>query len=481
MRHRFYLFISFVLTLVCSAPAQAGLWMPSVFKSGMVLQSGMPAPVWGEAPAGATVTVEFAGQKKKAVADAGGKWMMHLDSMKISSAPREMKISSSTGNHQLSIADVLVGEVWILAGQSNMGWTLANSAGGAEAVQHDYPWLRTFRQWPFQGACDEPARDVTGGQWAVCSAKEVGSLSGVGFFFARALHKSLPEGTPVALINTQMGGTYIESWIDRRTLEKTPAAKPYLEKAAAELSKKESAFPGENNFRRPAALFNGKVAPVQPFAARGVIWYQGEGNSANWLADGYEETLTALITSWRAGWNRNDLPFLIVQLPRFTADQWSRWPEIRAAQAAVAGTLSNVELAVTIDCGFETEIHPPDKEPVGERLALLARAKIYGEKIPCSGPVFESAEIAGESIIVRFKDAGGLYFAGGTAKGFEICGADGVFIPAQAEIFETDSVRIFSPEILTPVRVRYGWFNWGEVSLYNKDGLPAAPFSTKEK
>lgn len=367
--------------LLLSLSAHAELRVPSIFNSGMVLQSGKAVPVWGEADAGAEVTVEFAGQKKTAVTSASGKWRVNLDPMPVSSDPRTLTVHSLIGNQQSEIGNVLVGEVWILAGQSNMGWPLSKCDGGPEAAaQADYPWLKIFKQWPNQGACDKPARDVIGGQWVVCTPEQAAQLSGVGFFFARALQKTLSPGTPVALINTQMGGTYAECWIDFQTLENTPSAKPYLDKAAREIKPGEGdskSYWGENNFRRPAALFNGKVAPIQPLAARGVIWYQGEGNAQQWLASGYAGTLTALINSWRDGFESPDLPFLVVQLPRYDAGPGSDWPAIRAAQAQVAEVMDGVELIVTIDCGRDDQIHPPDKEPVGERLAHRALQTVY--------------------------------------------------------------------------------------------------------
>jgi len=469
-----------LLLWLAAALSRAELWLPSIFNDGMVLQSGKPVPVWGEADPGAEVTVEFAGQKKSTVASDRGKWRVILDPMAMSSQPRSLVVSTSIGSQNSAIDNVLVGEVWILAGQSNMGWTLGQSAGGAEATaQADYPWLKVFKQWPNQGACDVPARDVKGGQWAGCTPQMAGSISGVGFFFARELQKSMPPGTPVALIDTQMGGTYAECWIDFQTLEKTPSARPFLDKAVMEIKPDvfdDKGYWGPNNFRRPAGLFNGKVAPLQPFAARGVIWYQGEGNSQKWLASGYAETLTALITSWRIGFEQPELSFLVVQLPRYGAPAGNDWPTVRAAQAQVAETVPNIGLAVTIDCGEEKQIHPTDKQPVGERLALLARAKVYGQDAACSGPVLKSMEKVGRDMLVRFEFSDGLFFKGGVAQGFEICGADRKFFPAQAEILPDGAVRLYSSELCDPVVVRYGWFNWGEVSLFNGAGLPAAPF-----
>jgi sialate O-acetylesterase len=471
-----------VLFIAMSSSAQAELWMPSIFGNGMVLQSGMPVPVRGEADPGAEVTVEFAGQKKSAVADVSKHWKIILDPMPASSEPRPLTVQSSIGNQQSEIGNVLVGEVWILSGQSNMGWTLKNCDGGpAAAAAADYPWMKIFKQWPNQGACDEPARDVKGGQWVTCTPTEAANLSGVGFFFARELQKSLPRGTPIALINTQMGATYAECWIDFQTLERTPSARPFLDKAAKEVRSGESdpkGFWGENNFRRPAALYNGKVAPIQPFAARGVIWYQGEGNAQRWLAPGYAETLAALINGWRRGFEDPELPFIVVQLPRYNAGPGSDWPAIRAAQAQVARDLPHVELAVTIDCGSEHQIHPPDKEPVGQRLAQLARAKVYGEAVVCGGSFFQSLEISNGVALVTFSNSDGLHLKGG--EGFEICGADGTFVPAEADVLTDGRVNVSSPQVAAPAAVRYAWFNWGEVCLFNGLGLPAAPFTARK-
>jgi sialate O-acetylesterase len=470
-----------LLLWLAAALSRAELWLPSIFNDGMVLQSGKPVPVWGEADPGVEVTVEFAGQKKVAVAGANGKWRVDLDPMPVSSNLRNLTISSNSNTPILQYSKIQIGEIWILAGQSNMGWTLGQSAGGAEATaQADHPWLKVFKQLPNQGACDEPARDVKGGQWAGCTPQMAGSISGVGFFFARELQKSMPPGTPVALIDTQMGGTYAECWIDFQTLEKTPSARPFLDKAVMEIKPDvfdDKGYWGPNNFRRPAGLFNGKVAPLQPFAARGVIWYQGEGNSQKWLASGYAETLTALITSWRSGFEQPDLPFLVVQLPRYGASAGNDWPAVRAAQAQVAETVPNVGLAVTIDCGEEKQIHPVDKQPVGERLALLARAKVYGQDAACSGPVFQSLEKDGNSLIVHFDFADGLVLKG--TGGFELCGADGKFVPAVPEVVH-GALKLSSPDVAEPLGARYAWFNWGEVSLFNGAGLPAAPFTTEK-
>ena len=460
-------YLSFVETgdnqgLYLNVIQPADLWVPSIFSSGMVLQSGQPVPVWGEGEPGETITVSFDGQVKDVVVGGDGRWSATLDALTVSMTGATLSVSASASLQTKTFTDVLVGEVWLLSGQSNMGVSLAGSDGGAEAAAAaNYPWLRVFKQTSF--AASEPARDVSGGEWVTCAPDNAGQISGVGFFFARALQASLPTNTPIALVNTQVGGTWIEQWVDIDTISAIPAAQPFIV---------------STNLPDPSLLYNGRVAPLQPFGIGGVIWYQGEGNTMATLdSAGYVDELKGLVTSWRQQWQQPDLPFLVVQLPRYHAEDWSQWPEVRNAQAQAAHDMDGVEVAVTIDLGEELDIHPTNKEPVGERLALLARAKVYGEAIDCYGPFFQSSEIDGGDVLVEWANADGLFFTNGVAQGFEICGTDGVFVSAQAEILPDNRVRVYSPTVPEPACVRYGWFNWGEVSLFNGLDLPAAPFS----
>jgi sialate O-acetylesterase len=474
-----------ILLLLSIHPATAGLWMPSIFGPGMVLQADKTVPVWGEAGAGNEVTVQFAEQHKVTAADASGRWKVVLDPMPVSNQTRSLTVTT-TGDSAASLqfADVLVGEVWIVAGQSNMFLPLKIITGGSKAAQTaDYPWLRIFSQARLEGASDEPARDVTNGAWAVCNPTTAREMSAVGFHFARMLRTKIPD-TPIAIIQTPTGATWASCWVDRDTLEKTPAAAFSLQYAQDALSRPAAAGIerkgplGPSNYRRPAALFNGKVAPLQPLAVRGIIWYQGESDARPGFKEGYAGTLRALIESWRRGFGNAALPFLVVQLPRWEPKQpEDDWPSIRAAQAQVAREMPGVELAVMIDLGEQKEIHPNDKQPVGERLALLASAKVYGQSTACSGPVLAKAVRQDSAAILHFDKGRGLHFVNGTAKGFEIAGADGNFVPAQAEILSDGTIKVFHPGTTQPTAVRYAWFNWGDVSLYNADDLPAAPFA----
>jgi sialate O-acetylesterase len=469
------------LSPLCSAHAE--LWMPSIFASGMVLQADKPIALWGEAEPGSKVTVDFAGQKKTSVADASKRWKVVLDPMPVSNEARTLSATSvGPSATTLQFTGVLVGEVWILAGQSNMVVPLKIVTGGPKDAQTaDYPWLHVFTQARFEGASDKPAHDVRNGAWSECSPAVAREMSGVGFYFATALHSQLPN-TPIALIHTATGATFAECWMDTETLLETPATsffRKWSEEALAQAptNPNDKSPLGPMNYRRPSALFNGKIAPLQPLAVRGVVWYQGEGNAKPEFREGYSQTLQRLIESWRRSFADPKLPFLIVQLPRWEPiNPLDSWPTIRAAQAQVARQVPGVELAVMIDLGKVDNIHPPDKAPIGRRLASLAAAKVYGKNIPYSGPVLKKAERQEQNVLLYFEFGQGLSFRGGEAKGFELAETDGKFAPAQAEILKDGTIRVFSVGIPQPTAVRYGWFNWGEVSLYNADKLPAAPF-----
>lgn len=476
----------------------AAVQLPSVFSDGMVLQRDREVTVWGWADPGAEVTVAFGGQNVSAECGSDGRWEARLDALTASAEPRSMSVSSPGGETR-TISDILVGDVWILAGQSNMAWPLRDCDDGTQAAAGaDYPWLRVFQQAPHAGAADEPARDVRDGKWSTCRPQNAGEISGMGFFFARALHKAVD--VPVGLVNTAMGGTAIQCWIDAATLRSLPEAARYLEwekglrRTHDEDSKEwtrietrqheESPSPdgarrpangpplGENMFRRHSALFNGKVAPLQPFAARGIIWYQGEGNAME--ADAYAPMLSALIDRWREGWRDPDLPFLVVQLPRFRTE--NNWAGLRAAQERVAQQKSGVHLAVTIDTGAENNMHPGDKLPVGERLARLARREIFGEaKLAARAPRAISAQRQGGFVEVHYElDGTALRQEPRQLAGFTWIGAGEKSHAATAQIAGPDRVRIDAPA--EAAFIAYAFDAWPEVSLFDNAGLPAAPF-----
>jgi sialate O-acetylesterase len=468
-----------------------------LFSDNALLQCDLPVPVWGTADPGEKVTVTFAGQTVTATADAQGRWRATLQPLQPSATPQTMTI---TGSNTVAIKNLLVGEVWLCSGQSNMQWVLKNTENSQAAIDAAAdPLLRLFT---VQGrATNQPAHTIEG-RWAECSSASAAGFSAVGYYFGRDLRRALQR--PVGLINASVGGTAAELWTARGTLEADAELRAVLaahEKAVAnypkaladykakeaELLKKyeadvaaakaagkpaprKPAPPKNPADAGPASLYNGLIAPLQPFALRGVIWYQGESN--NGRAEQYKKLFPAMIRGWREAWGQGDFPFLFVQIAPYQGMS----PEIREAQLVAWQKTPKTAMVVTTDCGDAKDIHPKRKEPVGQRLALAARAIAYGENIEYSGPVIESIKIDGHKAVLNFTHVGaGLEARGGELTGFKIAGADKKFLPATATI-TGKQVIVFSPEVAAPVAVSYGWAPVPEVNLYNSAGLPATPF-----
>jgi sialate O-acetylesterase len=505
----FYLFL-FVFGSIAEA---APLKLAGAFRDHAIVQRDKPVPVWGWAEPGAKVAVQFAGQDKTATADAAGKWTVTLDAMPASAKPRELVATVPGLKQERRITDVVVGDVFLLGGQSNMSWQLKTSTGGDEAIKRaNYPWLRRFD--PGWLCVDAPAADVSAGKWQTCTPETAGSISGVGFFFAEALHAK--HDVPIGLMQTDIAGTWGENWVSRAAMEADPAfaycldkykedlaklpeeqKRWEIEKAAHEQKVAEAKAAGKKppeppNFvktgpmgpkhsHQPHGLYNGRVAPLMPYALRGIFWYQGEGNSQIKLAEKYHKLLTTLVQSWRAGFAQGDLPFLIVQLPPRGYDSpWSSYPLVREAQLRVSREQPNCGLVVLMD-DKEGDIHPKNKQPVGERLALLARKVIHGEDILHSSPVPKRHEIKDGAILVHFDQVGkGLQSREGAPRHFTVCGADKVFHPATAEIIGKDTIRVTSPKVLEPVAVRYAWEPFPKCNLFNSEALPAPAFRTDD-
>ncbi len=492
-----------LLLAALAGGVSADVRLPAVLSDHMVLQRGVPVPIWGWADAGEKVTVKLAGQTKAATADAQGNWALKLDALE-AGGPHAMTVE---GGNQLTVSDVLVGEAWLCSGQSNM----AMAVGGVdnalrEIAEADYPQIRHFRV--ARASAKAPATDCKGA-WAVCSPKTVRGFTATGYFFGRALHKHL--GAPVGLINSSVGGTPIENWTPTSALD-DPALKKALDAwsasqkaASAEAGKalaaqleqwKEAAAKakaaGKKPPRRPrdpsagvgiqafGGLYNAMIAPLRPYAIRGALWYQGERNcraGTTWL---YRKLLPALIASWRKAWGQGDFPFLYVQLPNWRghhADIHDDWAVMRESMSKVLA-VPNTGMAVTIDVGDSANIHPKNKQAVGARLALAARAVAYGETLAHSGPLYESMTAAGGKLRLRFTHVGdGLVAKGGKLTGFTIAGADRKFVPAEA-VIEGETVVVTTPGATEPVAVRYAWANDPTCNLYNKAGLPASPFRT---
>ena len=494
--------------------SRAEVKLASPFTDHMVLQRDVKVPVWGTADAGETVTVEFAGQKKSATADAHGNWLVKLDPLPASAKPRELRVH---GNRKLEIgnckcADVLVGEVWLASGQSNMDFSLSKKvkyfAGVANEEQEiaaaNYPLIRMFTGEAAKAYT--PQIRVAGG-WKICSPETAPTFSAVGYFFARDLQREIK--VPVGILTLAFGASTAEAWIERKALAEDPELKPMLERfdgavekfrtnpppvIAAPRSEDVSATNAAPKNRKrggggardpiqdqhnPTVLFNGMIQPVIPYAIRGVIWYQGES-----IVDAnkggialYPRVQAALIYDWRALWGEGAFPFYIVQLAGQEAA--SNSPLVREAQATVL-ELPNTGMAVASDIGEAKNVHPHNKQDVGDRLARIALANVYGRKIEFSGPQFTSMNIAGSQARLQFSHlGGGLVVKGGAALGgFVIAGADKKFVPAEARI-DGDTVIVSSAEVTTPVAVRYAWANFPkDANLYNAAGLPAPQFRT---
>ena len=528
-----------------SALAEVKLSGP--FGDHMVLQSEMPAPIWGLAAPHEKVSVTFADQTKTAEADDKGKWQVKLDPLHVSSAPRVLTVK---GNNTVSFSDVLVGEVWVASGQSNMAFPLFAALNGPEVIAQANDNELRFFNVPHQTAA-EPQPGV-GGKWEVTTPDSAKNWSAVSYFFAREIRKS--RKCPVAVLNGSWGGTPIETWIGLDGFKKEPALSKPLEawNKAVEQNKKVQADPtlvtkyqadlkqwqkevqpaynaelkkyndakaaGENvgakpkpstpeptnpdpmaipspstRPQTPTISFNAMIAPLIPYAMRGVIWYQGEANSSHGIE--YRTLLPRLIEGWRGQWG-SEFPFLVVQLPcngpdpTPVADKGE--PFLREAQF-MALQLPKVGMAITIDVGNPNDVHPKDKLNVGLRLSLLARKIAYGETLTASGPLYKGFKSESGKIRVQFSETGTgltpgqspwladkvLPFPTDKLIGFFIAGEDKQWVEAEAAI-ERDTVVVSSPSVPKPVAVRYGWANSPRCNLYNKEGLPASPFRTDD-
>ena len=471
----------------------------------MVLQQGKAAHIWGwsEPNEQIAVSVSWRATSWEVTADKEGKWSFEMSPPK-TAGPHEMTVGSK---NTITIKNILVGEVWVCSGQTNMQMSVRSSANAEQEIAGaDYPNIRLFTV--NQSVADKPQSDCVG-NWTTCSPETVPGFSAVGYFFGRELHKEL--NVPIGLIHTSWGGTPAESWTRRGALESVPDCLPILErfdeamakypeakkkydedvikwKEAAEKAKAEGKKPpgrphapfGPGNPHSPAGLYNAMIAPLIPFAIQGAIWYQGESNAGR--AYQYRKLFPAMITNWRQDWGQGNFSFLFVQLANFMAVEPepvdSAWAELREAQLMTLA-LPNTGMAVIIDIGEASDIHPKNKQDVGKRLALWALVKTYGKTLVYSGPIYKSMKTEGNKITLEFEHVGGGLVAEGgePPKGFAIAGADRKFVWADAKI-EGDTVVVSSDEVSEPAAVRYGWANNPVCNLYNKEGLPASPFRT---
>lgn len=476
---------------IATTATYADVKLPAIISDGMVLQQGINVPLWGWADEGESVTIEFQGQKFVTTAK-DGKWMVRLKPLK-AGGPFTLTVS---GKNRIEFKNVLVGEVWICGGQSNMQWRLNQSDNSeAEIASAKYPMIRLFSV-P-RAEVDAPLTDVKSG-WKECSPESAATFSAVGYYFGRDLHKA--RNVPIGLINNAVGGSPAESWTSAGVLNADDEYKQFAAEYPKRMEKYEEAMTkykedaekakAENKPAprapgrpwMPSGLYNGMLAPLAPYAIKGVIWYQGESNATR--AFQYRRLFPTMIHDWRALWGQGDFPFLFVQLAAFGPNSQklgeSDWAELREAQLMTLSASPKTGMALAIDVGTIDDIHPRNKQPVGARLALAARAVAYGEKIVHSGPVYQSMKVEGDKAVLSFKHAGGgLEARGGELKGFIIAGDDKVWRDAKAEI-KGDRVMVSSPEVAKPLAVRYAWAKYPTCNLYNKEGLPATPFRTDD-
>ena len=483
-----------------NAPCEARL--PGIISSHMVLQREKPIHIWGWSEPGETVTVAFRGVSREAVGNNLGNWSVFLPP-EAAGGPHQLTVS---GSNRIVLDDVMVGDVWFASGQSNMEMPLKGFPGaplkdGAAEIAHaSQPRMRLLLI-P-KKAADFPLRN-SDALWTVCSPETAANFSAVAYFFGRDLAER--EHVPVGLIDSTWGGTVAEAWVSLRAISQDAGLMPVFASRAQMMDEEADAAailaqerredraarqaghaPPSHPWRpdpaswAPAALFNGMVAPAVEFAIKGVIWYQGESNSRQGFAPMYGKIFPALIADWRAQWHEGDFPFLFVQISSYGSNGTEGWPIIRDAQRRSL-SVANTAMAVTIDVGDRDNVHPADKQTVGARLALAARALAYRENVEYSGPLFRQAAPEGDGLRVWFDHAAsGLVTRGGELQGFEIAAEDGRFVSATARV-EGQTVVAGAAGVREAKYVRYGWANSPTVNLYNSEGLPASPFTSEDR
>jgi len=518
--------------LMADDDVQAAVRLPHIFGNGMVLQRDQPAPVWGWAETGTRVTVRFAQQRQTAVADADGRWSVELEAMPASFRGRPLTVSAA--KQDTTITDVLVGDVWICGGQSNMEWTLRSTRDAdLEILSAAFPGIRFIRLPKIarmQPQTDFPveAADRPEGNWRRCTTDQIDNCTAVGYYFARRLRRRL--NVPIGLIDVSWGGTMAQHWVSPKTLAEFPEMAPYFQKfeqamqawndgggeqgaerrweaalkqweqdTAKAKAKKEKPprRPNRNSYRNPAhqrhpgGMFNGMIAPLANCRLRGVLFYQGENNSFAESWKPFPRTFPAVIKDWRKLFGRPDLPIGIVQIAGWsnrrsmTYDMNHHTNIVREIQFNTWRNTDHTGLIVTYDTNSNGSIHPARKLPVGERAARWALAEVYGTKawksnrlIEWRGPVYDGIQIDGSKIVVSFAadTRRGLRLDQDLDTGFYIAGADRVFHHAHARVVKADQLQVWSEAVPKPVAVRYAWSNLPTGGLMNFRELPAYPF-----
>jgi sialate O-acetylesterase len=508
------LFSLAALVLISPVPARADVRLPALFTDHMVLQQGQKNRVWGWADPGEEVVVAISGQTQRAKADEKGKWLVTLDPLAVG-GPHTLAI---TGKNKLQVQDVLVGEVWICSGQSNMQWAVAQgNDSDLEAKTAKFPKIRLISV-PQVGT-QEPQEDFKG-KWEVCSPETISQFSAVGYYFGRQLHQTLD--IPIGLIDDAWGGSACEAWVRRDILAKDEKYRPLLQrweeierrlanvdsaKAEADFQKRLSdwqeavrkaraenkALPSRpqnpasqlTGNARPGNIYNGVLKPTIGYGIRGAIWYQGESNATR--AYQYRDLFPLMIQSWRDEWQQGDFPFYWVQLADFKDQKAepsdSDWAELREAQTMTMKRLPNTGEAVIIDLGEGRDIHPRNKQDVAKRLARWALAREYGmSDLPHRSPQYKSMDKQGNKITLTFDHVGGGLYTFDVTKpvGFAIAGSDKKFVWADAQLEGNNKIVVSSDKVADPVAVRYAWADNPVCNVYSRDGLPLTPFRTDD-
>jgi sialate O-acetylesterase len=502
--------------MAAACGVQAELELPAVFSDSMVIQRNQNVQVWGWASAGSSVSVTLADQNKTATADGQGRWSLKLGPLP-AGGPFTLTVSCDGDKKQ--VTDILVGEVWLCSGQSNMAMTVSRAANaGQEAAAADFPEIRMFRESSSHAL--EPQQKCAG-RWLVCSPDTVGGFSATAYFFGRELHKAL--GVPVGLVNSSVGGTSIESWTSMSAQSAVDAIAPRLEawneadrsfdadtarqryeqqlarwenlrdkakqdgKPVPRKPRMASQPHRDRNF--PSNLYNGKINPLVGYTIKGAIWYQGENSSGRGFAHLYGTQLETLISDWRSRWGQGDFPFAWVQLPNFRSKQvqpseTSGWVLVQEGMLKTLRRVANTGMAITIDVGEANDIHPKDKQTVGSRLATWALHDVYEQPNPTGasmGPLFASLQINDSDALLTFDQATQRLVTrdGEAVQGFAVAGEDRVFHWADAQI-EGNRIRVSSSQVARPVAVRYSWAGNPLGNIYNMQGLPMSPFRTDQ-
>ncbi|WP_020530389.1 sialate O-acetylesterase [Flexithrix dorotheae] len=495
--------------IVISNCLKGEIRLPAILSDSMILQRNQPIPIWGWAEPGEKITVNFGGQSVETETEVSGKWLVNLKPLEANANPQTLSI---TGSEKIDLNGILIGEVWLLTGQSNMQWELQQANNGEEEVSKaHHSHIRLFNV--SRGVAFKKHEGVLA-NWQECTPASARKFSAAGYFFGLDLHQNL--NVPIGLINSSYGGSQVEAWMPEEYLLASDDFRPCVERTEIwekerpavqakfeqdlknwEEAVKQTEINGEKLPRKPrvpdalrdyriaSSIYNNMIAPLIPYAIKGAFWYQGESNEER--AEQYGLLLPVFIKSWREKWGQGDFPFGIIQLPNFRevceTPMDEAWSHIREAQRRTVVNTVNSGLIVIIDIGEANDIHPRNKLDVGNRMSLWAREKVYGENIKGTPPMYVRSGVKDEKIEIWFEEVGtGLQTKdGGDLAEFAIAGADKKWYWAKAKIVGKDKIEVWSDKVLSPIAVRYAFNNNpANPNLTNETGLPASPFRTDD-